>query len=207
MTTDRPAVEAMMLEGLLNAGTEPDTVLRSRLVADAERTGLLDVAYRTLDSPFGPLLVAATADGVIRIAFEREDHDVVLGALAERVSPRILRAPGRLDETARQLEQYFAGDRRSFDVPLDLRLARGFRRTVLDHLRSIPYGGTESYARVAAASGSPAAVRAVGTACATNPVPLVVPCHRVVRSDGALGQYLGGAEAKRALLDLETDAA
>lgn len=204
MTTDRPALEAMMLEALMTAGAEPGTLLRSRLAAEAELAGLLDVAYRTVDSPFGPLLLAATADGVVRIAFEREGHDAVLAVLAQQVSPRILRAPGRLEETARQLEQYFTGSRRTFEVPVDLRLARGFRRTVLHHLRSIPYGATESYSMVAAASGSPAAVRAVGTACATNPVPLVVPCHRVVRSDGALGQYLGGVEAKRALLALET---
>ena len=162
-----------------------------------------DGAYRIVDSPFGPLLLPATAEGVVRVAFEREDHDAVLGILAERVSPRIVHAPGRLDETARQMEQYLAGSGRAFEVPIDLRLARGFRRTVLHHLRSIPYGTTESYSEVAAASGSPAAVRAVGTACATNPLPLVVPCHRVVRSDGTFGQYLGGAEAKRALLALE----
>jgi len=178
-------------------------LLRNRLAADAERAGLLDVAYRTVDSPIGPLLLAATPAGVVRIAFEREGHDTVLGALAERVSPRILRAPARLDEAARQLDEYFAGTRRNFDIALDLRLAHGFRRRVLDHLRAIAYGTTESYARVAAASGSPAAVRAVGTACATNPVPVVVPCHRVVRSDGTIGQYLGGPEAKQRLLALE----
>lgn len=161
-----------------------------------------DIAYRTLDSPFGPLLVAGTGQGLVRIAFEREDHGAVLGALAELTS-QILNAPGRLDETARQLDEYFTGSRRSFDLPVDLCLARGFRRTVLDHLRSIPYGRTESYAAVAAASGSPGAMRAVGTACATNPLPLVVPCHRVVRSDGTFGQYLGGAETKLALLALE----
>ena len=162
-----------------------------------------DIAYRTVDSPFGPLLLAATGQGVVRIAFGREDHDAVLAVLAARVSPRMVQAPGRLDQTAWQLDQYFAGSRRTFDVPVDLRLARGFRRTVLDHLRSIPYGATESYSMVAAASGSPAAMRAVGTACASNPLPLVVPCHRVVRSDGTFGQYLGGAEAKRTLLALE----
>lgn len=162
-----------------------------------------DIAYRTVDSPFGALLLAATAEGVVRVAFQRENHDAVLCILAERLSRRIVHDPGRLDETARQLDHYFAGSRRTFDVPVDLRLAQGFRRTVLDHLRSIPYGSTESYSVVAAASGSPAAMRAVGTACATNPLPLVVPCHRVVRSDGTFGQYLGGIETKRALLALE----
>ena len=178
--------------------------LQARLAADAERAGLLDVAYRVLDSPLGPLLLAATGEGLVRVAFHGEDHATVLGALAERVSPRILRAPVRLDEAARQLEEYFAGRRRSFDLAVDLRLARGFRRRVLDHLRAIPYGATASYAMVAAASGSPAAVRAVGSACATNPVPVVVPCHRVVRSDGTIGAYLGGSDAKRSLLALES---
>jgi methylated-DNA-[protein]-cysteine S-methyltransferase len=164
---------------------------------------MVDLAYRTVDSPFGPLLVVATTEGVVRIAFAREDHAAVLDVLVHRLNPRILRAPERLDEAARQLEQYLAGHRRTFDLALDLRLARGFRRTVLDHLRSIPYGRTETYTTVAAASGSPAAARAAGTACATNPVPVVVPCHRVVRRDGGLGQYLGGIEAKRTLLALE----
>ena len=119
------------------------------------------------------------------------------------VSPRVLRAPGRLDAVARQLDEYFAGRRRTFDVPLDFRLARGFRRAVLAHLPEIGYGRTESYAQVAAAAGSPKAVRAVGTACAKNPLPVVVPCHRVVRSDGSYGGYAGGEEAKRTLLTIE----
>lgn len=177
--------------------------LRLRLVADAERRGLLDIAYRVVDSPIGPLLLAATREGLVRVAFEGEGHDAVLGVLAERISSRILLAPSRLDAPARQLGEYFDGVRRQFDLALDLRLARGFRRRVLDHLRAIPYGTTSSYTTVAAAAGSPAAVRAVGSACATNPVPVVVPCHRVVRSDGAIGQYLGGGGAKRALLALE----
>jgi methylated-DNA-[protein]-cysteine S-methyltransferase len=189
-------------------GLDPATTdrLRARLVAEAERAGMLDVGYRTVDSPFGPLLLAATNEGLVRVAFDREDHDVVLGVLAEQVSPRILAAPGRLDDVARELDEYFAGTRRSFDVPVDLRLAHGFRRTVLEHLCSIAYGTTESYALVATASGSPAAVRAVGSACAHNPVPVVVPCHRVIRSDGTIGQYLGGTEAKQTLLALEAAA-
>jgi len=181
--------------------------LRARLAADAGRDGLLDVAYRTVDSPFGPLLLAATPSGVVRVAFEGEDHDAVLGVLASLVSPRILRVPARLDGAARQLDGYFAGSRRTFDLPLDMRLATGFRRAVLVHLQSIAYGATETYSAVAAASGSPAAVRAVGTACARNPLPLVVPCHRVVRSDGTIGQYGGGTEMKRALLALEAERA
>ncbi len=141
--------------------------------------------------------------GSVRIAFAREDHDAVLARLAAQVSPRVLRAPGRLDGVRRQLEEYFAGTRREFAVPVDLRLSSGYRRTVLDHLRELPYGGTESYTEVARATASPRAVRAVGSACATNPVPVVVPCHRVVRSDGSLGGYVGGLEVKTSLLALE----
>lgn len=180
-----------------------DARLRARLVAAAERDGLLDVAYRTIDSPIGALLLAATEEGLVRVAFEREDRDAVLASLADAVSPRVLAAPARLDPVARQLDEYFTGGRRAFDVPLDLRLAKGFRRAVLAHLAEIPYGRTESYAEVAAAAGSPKAVRAVGTACATNPLPLVLPCHRVVRSDGSSGNYRGGEDAKRTLLTLE----
>ncbi|HEX7106430.1 MAG TPA: methylated-DNA--[protein]-cysteine S-methyltransferase [Acidothermaceae bacterium] len=177
--------------------------LHARLVAAAEDAGLLDVAYRTVDSPVGPLLLAGTGEGVVRVAFECEGHDDVLATLSERVSPRILNAPARLDAVARQLDEYFAGRRSSFDVALDFRLAAGFRRSVLEQLRHISYGKTASYAEVAAKTGHPKAVRAVGTACALNPLPLVVPCHRVVRSDGAAGNYRGGAEAKLTLLALE----
>jgi methylated-DNA-[protein]-cysteine S-methyltransferase len=161
------------------------------------------VAYREVATPVGSLLLAATEQGLLRVAYESQDHDHVLATLADLVSPRILRAPARLDPVARQLEQYFGGQRHRFDVPLDLRLAHGFRREVLSHLPDIGYGHTESYAQVAAAAGSPRAVRAVGTACALNPLPVVVPCHRVIRSDGSLGQYAGGAAAKEILLHLE----
>ena len=177
--------------------------LHDRLAGRAEAAGLLDVAYRTIDTPVGTLLLAATPQGLIRVAYASEDHDAVLAALAGRISPRILNAPRRLDAVARELEEYFAGARRRFDVPLDLRLATGFRRTVLSQLPGIGYGQTASYAAVAAAAGSPRAVRAVGTACATNPLPIVVPCHRVIRSDGSPGRYLGGPDAKQLLLRLE----
>ncbi|MCV7065704.1 methylated-DNA--[protein]-cysteine S-methyltransferase [Mycolicibacterium farcinogenes] len=182
------------------------TELHARLTIAAQRDGLLDIAYRTVDSPVGPLLLAATDQGLVRVAYAREDHDAVLQQLADKVSPRILRAPARLDAAARQLGEYFTGARRTFDLPLDWRLAAGFRGTVLQHLPEICYGQTASYAAVAALAGSPKAVRAVGTACAKNPLPVVIPCHRVVRSDGATGGYLGGAEAKRLLLDLEAAA-
>ena len=192
---------------LLAALAAPDDITmqqrRAELATAADRAGLLDVAYRTMDSPFGSLLLAATRDGVVRVAFATEDHDDVLTQLAADVSPRVLHYPARLDAAARELGEYFAGRRRGFDVPVDLRLAHGFRRDVLAHLRQIAFGVTESYAVVARAAGSPKAVRAVGTACATNPVPLFVPCHRVVRSDGSIGQYRGGVEVKRTLLALE----
>ena len=181
-------------------------VLRDRLGAAADREGLIDVAYRTVDSPHGPLLLAAGAAGLVRVAFAVEHHDDVLAALAATISPRLLEAPSRLDDVARQLDEYFAGRRRSFDVPVDLRLASGFRRTVLEHLRTIGYGRTESYAQAAAGAGNPAAVRAAASACSHNPVPIVVPCHRVVRSDGSIGRYLAGPAVKAALLDLEAAA-
>jgi methylated-DNA-[protein]-cysteine S-methyltransferase len=177
--------------------------LHARLAAAAEREGILDVAYRTLDTPVGSLLLAATERGLVRVAYPGQGHDAALAQLAERVSPRILNAPGRLDPVARQMEEYFTGHRTEFAVPVDLRLAQGFRRRVLDHLPFIPYGSTQSYRQVASAAGSPRAVRAAGTACAANPVPIVVPCHRVIKSDGTYGDYAGGQEAKRALLALE----
>lgn len=177
--------------------------LRTELAASAEQEGLVDVAYRVVDGPLGPLLVAATELGVVRVAFDVEDHDRVLEDLATRISPRVLLAPERTDRVARELDEYFAGRRRTFDVVLDLRLVRGFRRDVVAGLAGIPYGATESYAQVAARAGRPRAVRAVGSACSHNPVPVVLPCHRVVRSDGSLGQYLGGVDAKAALLALE----
>ncbi|NMM17937.1 MAG: methylated-DNA--[protein]-cysteine S-methyltransferase [Cellulomonas sp.] len=180
--------------------------LHTRLAAAAEVTGVLDVAYRTLDTPVGTLLLAATERGLLRVAFAAEDHDAVLASIAARISPRILHAPVRLDDAARQLGEYFERRRQAFDLPLDLSLSTGFRRTVLGQLRAIEYGRTASYAAIAVAAGSPRAVRAVGSACATNPLPVVVPCHRVVRSDGTIGQYLGGTDAKRTLLRLESAA-
>jgi methylated-DNA-[protein]-cysteine S-methyltransferase len=179
------------------------TRLHEHLVSRAAADDLLDLTYRTTDSPLGPLLLAATDQGLVRVAFATEDHDVVLDRLARDVSPRILRTGRRLDAVARELDEYFAGARRRFDVVVDLRLARGFRRQVLEHLTAVPYGTTQSYATLAAASGNPNAVRAAASACSHNPVPLVVPCHRIVRSDGTIGQYLGGTEAKRALLAME----
>ena len=177
--------------------------LHQRLERDADIGELLDVAYRTIDTPVGPLLLAATTAGLVRVAYDIEDHEAVLAELADRISPRLLRAPARLDSATRQIDEYFAKRRKAFEVTVDLRLAEGFRRNVIEHLRAIGYGHRESYAAVAAAIGSPRAVRAVGTACAHNPLPVVIPCHRVVRSDGSTGQYVGGPRAKSTLLDLE----
>jgi methylated-DNA-[protein]-cysteine S-methyltransferase len=182
----------------------PDmTALHRRLVAEADAAGLLDISYRTADTPLGTLLLAATPAGLLRVAFQREDREEVLAELTAKVSPRILEAPGRLDGTVRQLEEYFAGRRHHFDLPLDLSLSSGFRRRVLGYLPGIAYGQTASYQVVASAVDNPRAVRAVGSACATNPLPLVIPCHRVIRSDGLIGSYRGGADTKRLLLELE----
>jgi methylated-DNA-[protein]-cysteine S-methyltransferase len=178
--------------------------LHDQLVAAADADQLLDVAYRTVDSPVGTLLVAATEQGLVRVAYQTEDHDQVLQTLSQRISPRILHAPRRLDQVARQLGEYFARERRDFVLPLDFRLAHGFRREVLTRLVMIDYGHTESYSQVAAATGHPRAVRAVGSACATNPMPVIVPCHRVLRSDGKLGGYVAGLRIKAALLSLES---
>ncbi|HEX4244198.1 MAG TPA: methylated-DNA--[protein]-cysteine S-methyltransferase [Acidimicrobiales bacterium] len=178
--------------------------LRAALIEGAQNRGLLDVAYRTIDSPVGELLVATTEQGLVRVAFASEGHEEVLAMLADRVSPRILSAPARLDTVAREMDEYFAGSRTQFDLPIDYRLSAGFRRQVLDHLPDIAYGTTASYATVATLAGSPRAVRAVGSACATNPLPVVIPCHRVVRSDGTPGGYAGGPQAKLTLLALES---
>ncbi|MGA9493523.1 MAG: methylated-DNA--[protein]-cysteine S-methyltransferase [Mycobacterium sp.] len=181
------------------------TVLHARLAAAAEHDDVLDVAYRTLDSPVGSLLIAATPIGLVRVAFDIEGNDAVLQTLSDRISPRVLNAPARLDGVAYQLDEYFSGRRHSFDVPLDWQLSKGFRRTLLEHLATdIGYGTTASYGTLARLSGSPKAVRAVGTTCATNPIPVVVPCHRIVRADGTMGRYRGGPVAKRTLLDLES---
>jgi methylated-DNA-[protein]-cysteine S-methyltransferase len=189
--------------GELHADNETLARLHQRLERNADTEGVLDVAYRTIDTPVGTLLLATTTVGLVRVAYDVEGHDAVLAGLATVVSPRILRAPARLDSVARQIDEYFAKRRTVFEVPVDLRLAEGFRRNVIEHLRDIGYGHRESYATVAAAIGHPRAVRAVGTACAHNPLPVVIPCHRVVRSDGSTGSYVGGPLAKSRLLDLE----
>jgi methylated-DNA-[protein]-cysteine S-methyltransferase len=166
--------------------------------------GAVDVAYARHDSAIGPLLLAATPRGLARLAFlSTSDLDAELAELAARLSPRIVAVTGALDEVRRQIDDYLAGRRDRFALPTDLTLATGFRLEVLGALAAIPYGATRTYAEVAGTVGRPAASRAVGTACARNPIPLVIPCHRVVRTGGALGGYAGGLDLKRRLLDLE----
>jgi methylated-DNA-[protein]-cysteine S-methyltransferase len=173
-------------------------------LADAAASaGLLDVAYATFDSPLGTLLLASTPRGLVRLAYAEEDQDEILEQLAAMVSPRVLASPRRLDEPRRELEQYLAGRRRSFDIALDWSLSGGFRRRVLEATARIPYGAVSTYGRVAAEAGSPRGSRAAGNALGANPLPIVVPCHRVVRTGGALGGYTGGVERKRLLLDVE----
>lgn len=197
---------AELLGTSVDASAEDLTQLHRRLERAADDRGLLDIAYTTVDSPVGALLLAATARGLLRVAYESEGFARVLDTLGDRVSRRILRAPQRLDPAAKEIDQYFEGERRSFDLALDLSLSSGFRRIVQQHLPEIAYGSTESYKQVAALVGNPNATRAVGTACATNPLPIVVPCHRVLRTDGSLGGYIGGLQAKTALLKLEASA-
>jgi methylated-DNA-[protein]-cysteine S-methyltransferase len=180
---------------------------RERLSADiarrAERAGLLDVAYAPVDSPLGELLVAVTPRGLVRVAFEGEPTDEVLAELAERVSPRVLRAPQRTDAVRRELAAYFAHRRHRFETPVDWTLIRGFARGVLSATAAVPYGEVTTYSAVAAAAGSPRAYRAAGNALGSNPIPIVVPCHRVLHVDGGLGGYAGGLDRKRFLLELE----
>jgi methylated-DNA-[protein]-cysteine S-methyltransferase len=164
---------------------------------------LADVTYAPLDSPFGTLTVAATRRGLVRVAFPEEDVDAVLARLAEKISPRIVQVSAPFEDTRRELDQYFSGSRREFDLQLDWRLIGPFGRRVLRVASAIPYGGVLSYAEVAADAGSPRGSRAAGNALGSNPIPIVIPCHRVLRSGGALGGYGGGLDRKRWLLELE----
>ena len=164
---------------------------------------LLDVAYATLDSPVGTILLAGTPRGLVRIAYLDDGVEEPLRQLALRVSPRVIASPRRLDEPRRELEQYFAGRRHQFELAIDWQLTRGFGRRVLEATARIPFGTVSTYGRVAAAAGSPRGSRATGNALGTNPLPIVVPCHRVVRTGGALGGYTGGLERKRTLLAVE----
>lgn len=185
-------------------GRAPDAVadrldaLVTSALSRADADGLVDVAWVVEDTPIGRLTLAATPAGVVRVGFG--DDDAMLTELAAVVSPRVVRLPSRLDALRRQLDEYFAGRRRQFDVPLDRRLSHGYRRAVLEELSRVPYGQTVSYKDLAERTGHPKASRAVGTAMATNPIPIVVPCHRVLRTGGALGGYGGGLDTKVWLL-------
>jgi methylated-DNA-[protein]-cysteine S-methyltransferase len=174
------------------------------LAERAAAEGLLDVAYATVDSPLGPLVVAATPRGVVRLAYtDSRGQDEVLEDLAAKLSPRVLEAPERLDEARRELDEYFHGRRAGFELPIDWSLTRGFAAEVLRQTARIGFGETSTYAEVAGRAGSPRAVRAAGNALGSNPIPVVVPCHRVLRTGGALGGYTGGVERKEFLLRLE----
>jgi methylated-DNA-[protein]-cysteine S-methyltransferase len=175
------------------------------VTAAAAGAGLLDIAYATLDGPLGHLLLAASPAGLLRIAYSGPGaDDAVLADLAARISPRVLAAPRRLDQARRELDEYFAGHRREFGLDLDLRLIAGFARRVLSAAEAIPYGATRTYREVATAAGSPRGFRAAGNALGANPLPIVLPCHRVLPSAGGLGGYAGGPERKRVLLEIES---
>jgi methylated-DNA-[protein]-cysteine S-methyltransferase len=173
--------------------------LRNRAATE----GLLDVAYATADSPFGTLLLAKTPRGLVRLGLPGEDVEAIVADLAGRISPRVLQDPARLDEERRELDDYFAGRRHAFELPIDWQLSNGFLLRARQGIAAIPYGETRTYTDLARAAGNERAVRAAGSACSRNPIPLVVPCHRVLRSDGSLGGYAGGLEMKERLLELE----
>jgi methylated-DNA-[protein]-cysteine S-methyltransferase len=183
-----------------DASPELDRLLAER----AAEEQLLDVAYATIDSPLGPITLAATPRGLVTVAYEDPRTDTgVLEELARKVSPRVLEAPARLDAARRELDEYFEGRRTDFDLPLDWALTRGFTSKVLQATARIAFGATSTYAEVATEAGSPRAVRAAGNALGANPLPVVVPCHRVLRTGGAIGGYTGGLERKEYLLRLE----
>jgi methylated-DNA-[protein]-cysteine S-methyltransferase len=205
--TDRSPHDDDSLAGALARSerrSEPAAADAARRLAErASAEGLADVSYSDADSPFGTLLLAATGRGLVRVAFPEEEVDSVLERLARRLSPRIVEARAPLDPVRRELEEYFAGSRRAFGLTVDWSLVGPFGRRVLGVTSEIPYGGVLSYAEVAAEAGSPRGSRAAGNALGSNPIPIVIPCHRVLRTGGALGGYGGGLERKRWLLDLE----
>jgi methylated-DNA-[protein]-cysteine S-methyltransferase len=185
-----------------SAGLDRKT-LTTALAQRANKAGLLDVAYAELDSPIGELLVFVTPRGLLRVKYADEPMEGVLDEVAARVSPRILRAPSRTDAVRQQLDGYFALRRQRFDIPIDWALVHGFAGGVLRQTARIPFGDVRSYGQVAAGAGSPRAARAAGNALGSNPIPIVVPCHRVLHADGRLGGYSGGLDRKRYLLALE----
>ncbi len=190
---------------LRDAGAPPfdEARFRHRLAHRAAEAGVLDVAVGAYDSPLGSLTLMVTDRGLVRLSYPGERLEAQLDEVAERISPRILSAPARTDVVRRQLDDYFAGRRHAFDVPIDWRLVRGFAGNVLRATAAIPFGRVSTYRDVAAQAGSPNAYRAAGNALGSNPVPIVVPCHRVLHAGGGLGGYTGGLDRKRYLLQLE----
>ncbi len=203
--TDENATSDLDFPELERALANPPAARPPELAPAAESARLLDIAYATLDTPAGRLLLAATRRGLVRIAYIDHDSELeqTLERLAATVSPRILLAPARLDQPRRELDQYFAGDRRRFELALDWRLTRGFGRRVLRATAGIPFGAVSTYRQVAERAGSPRGSRAAGNALGANPLPIIVPCHRVLHSTGGLGGYTGGLGRKRLLLELE----
>ena len=195
----RPSDLKRLTKGADVKSLEAMTRLRERATA----AGLIDVAYSFVDSPFGELLVAVTKHGLVRLEYPGRDFDRGLQELADVVSPRVLESPAGTERVRKELDEYFEGGRRRFTVPVDLSLVRGFNRRVLEETSRIPFGSVSTYREVAGMAGSPRASRAAGNALGRNPVPIVVPCHRVVHSDGGLGGYTGGLERKRMLLRIE----
>jgi methylated-DNA-[protein]-cysteine S-methyltransferase len=203
MKDDNPALQLELPEG-----TEKVVGLRAKLASEgiaaaAREAGLLDVAYTFADSPFGRLLVAMTPRGLVRLAYPDRDVDGELESLAAEISPRVLESASATDLVRRELDEYFAGKLERFTVRVDLTPVKGFSRRVLERTARIPFGSVATYRDVATAAGSPKATRAAGNALGGNPVPIVVPCHRVVRTGGGLGGYTGGLDRKRTLLRLE----
>jgi methylated-DNA-[protein]-cysteine S-methyltransferase len=187
-------------------GTTKSRDLKRNIEALRERAteeGLLDIAYATVDSPFGTLLLARTPRGLVRLGLPNEDPEGLLVDLSGRISPRVLEAPAGFDQERRELDDYFAGRRHDFDLPIDWQLSHGFLLRARQGIAAIPYGETRTYTDLARGAGNERAVRAAGSACSRNPIPLVVPCHRVLRSDGSLGGYAGGLEMKEELLKME----
>jgi methylated-DNA-[protein]-cysteine S-methyltransferase len=191
------------MKGLVKVMGDRSAELAASVAELAGARGLIDVAYSFVDSPFGELLVAVTRQGLVRVEYPNHDFDETLEELAAKVSPRVLESPRSTDGVRRELEEYFSGDRRSFTVQVELSLVHGFTRKVLEQTGRIPFGAVSTYREVATRAGSPRAVRAAGNALGSNPIPIVVPCHRVVRTGGGLGGYTGGLDRKIKLLQLE----
>ncbi|MEA2386927.1 MAG: methylated-DNA-[protein]-cysteine S-methyltransferase [Thermoleophilaceae bacterium] len=203
-------LEQALRSGSLPAGDAGAAAAAGRLIARAEEEGLLEVAYGSVDSPFGELFAAATPRGLLRLSYDTTRNDGLLAEIAEKVSPRVLEAPARLDPVRRQLAEYFDGRRRRFDLKLDWSLTRGFFQKVLRETARLGYGELATYRQMAEAAGSPRATRAAGNALGSNPIPIVVPCHRIIRTGGkmggyggSLGPYIGGPGIKQRLLELE----